>query len=93
MTQPKFHKGDAVTLIPRDQIDAVDAYNSVVQQLWSRYENNILFIDSQARYSTPRNAYWHLVKPDKNNLVTEMFYEHELVAMSEEDVKQYDICD
>lgn len=93
MTQPKFNKGDAVMLIPRDQIDAVDSNNSVVQQLWNKYENNILFIDSQARYSTVRNAYWYLVKSDNNDLVTEMFYEHELVVMSEEDVKQYDIYD
>lgn len=93
MTQPKFNKGDAVMLIPRDQIDAVDANNSVVQQLWNTYENNILFIDSQANYSTLQEVYWYLVKSVNNDSVTEMFYEHELVAMSEEDVKQYDIYD
>ncbi|MCQ2078223.1 MAG: hypothetical protein MJZ20_14545 [Bacteroidaceae bacterium] len=93
MTQPKFNKGDAVMLIPRDQIDAVDANNSVVQQLWNTYENNILFIDSQANYSKLREAYWYLVKSVNNDSVTEMFYEHELVAVSEDDVKQYDIYD
>lgn len=93
MTQPKFNKGDAVMLIPRNQIDAVDANNSVVQQLWNTYENNILFIDSQANYSTLREAYWYLVKSVNNDAATEMFYEHELVVMSEEDVKQYDIYD
>lgn len=93
MSGPKFHKGDAVMLIPRDQIDAVDANNSVVQQLWNEYENNILFIDCQARYSTLRKVYWYLVKSANSNSETQMFYEHELVAVSEEDAKQYDIYD